>query len=270
MTNGMKMRTVVLSAVMLLSGCAGTGAGEYQSCVAQCQGRECGDDGCGGSCGHCSGEATCGVGGICSQAAVDARSSEDVSTPFDIAIPDGSVEKICLSLYLQFQAALADGSTCEDVLDCNVTILAGDPCHCALFASKAAVADHLVALESEYIDYGCAAAEMCDPCPWAEVPVCNHGICAPSQPSCPEVEGQYFQAVLAAQQCSADEQCTGRVAGSLDCDCEVPVNGAAWAGYFLLAQEFWKSSDCGVPRDCSCAELSQVECLEGVCAVVEE
>lgn len=34
-------------------------------CVADCTGRVCGDDGCGGSCGDCTGDQTCGVDGQC-------------------------------------------------------------------------------------------------------------------------------------------------------------------------------------------------------------
>ena len=269
MTSGMQLWAAVLSTFLLLPGCPASGDGEYQSCVAQCQGRECGDDGCGGTCGQCSGATVCGSDGKCS-AEMDAATKPEVEvSQFEIVIPDGSVEKICQSLYVQFQGVLVAGSTCEKVLDCRVTIAAGDPCHCALFASDVAATGHLAALEAEYVDRSCAAREMCDPCPWAEVPVCNHGVCAPTQPSCPEVEGQYYQALLLAQQCTSDEQCTGRVAGSLDCDCEVPVNGTAWTGYFGLAHEFWKSSDCGVQLDCSCVELGEVGCLEGVCGVVE-
>lgn len=43
----------------------GTGLGGGTTCTPQCTGKECGDDGCGGSCGTCSGGETCG-GGTCS------------------------------------------------------------------------------------------------------------------------------------------------------------------------------------------------------------
>lgn len=35
-----------------------------EGCAAQCDGRECGDDGCGGSCGGCEGDVAC-VAGLC-------------------------------------------------------------------------------------------------------------------------------------------------------------------------------------------------------------
>lgn len=34
-------------------------------CFPKCEGKHCGDDGCGGSCGTCQGEATCGSDGMC-------------------------------------------------------------------------------------------------------------------------------------------------------------------------------------------------------------
>ena len=40
------------------------------SCVAECQGRECGDDGCGGSCGNCELDQTCDSSGHCTGGAV--------------------------------------------------------------------------------------------------------------------------------------------------------------------------------------------------------
>ncbi len=35
------------------------------NCTAQCSGKTCGDDGCGGSCGNCSGSQTCSAAGAC-------------------------------------------------------------------------------------------------------------------------------------------------------------------------------------------------------------
>ena len=34
-------------------------------CVPQCDGKECGDDGCGGDCGDCSLDGACSPGGLC-------------------------------------------------------------------------------------------------------------------------------------------------------------------------------------------------------------
>jgi len=38
---------------------------EPQECVPNCSGRQCGDDGCGGSCGSCDGGKTCSDNGLC-------------------------------------------------------------------------------------------------------------------------------------------------------------------------------------------------------------
>ncbi len=246
---------VLLGLAVFLSGCPTSGGGEYGPCVPDCESRNCGDDGCGGSCGDCRDQ----------RGPDQAGAAPDITAEFDITIPDASSAKICQSLYLQFQTALEAGVGCLSALDCRHQVVAGDPCHCALFVSDPGTPAYLAALEKAYVDQGCSAREMCDACPWAELPVCNHGACAPSMPACPELAGQYQQALLVAGQCEADGDCTGQVAGSLDCDCAVPINGSAWTGYFDLAAELWNSSDCGPPRDCSCVEISAVRCLDGLC-----
>ena len=48
----------------------GSGAGEepeFDVCVPQCGGAECGDDGCGGTCGSCSGGDVCDAGACVSE-----------------------------------------------------------------------------------------------------------------------------------------------------------------------------------------------------------
>ena len=45
--------------------CLGYGEGESYCCTPDCQGKECGDDGCGGSCGTCPADCTCGEPGVC-------------------------------------------------------------------------------------------------------------------------------------------------------------------------------------------------------------
>ena len=47
--------------------CCGDGAVCFDStcCPPQCDGKECGDDGCGGTCGQCDGLEECGEGGHC-------------------------------------------------------------------------------------------------------------------------------------------------------------------------------------------------------------
>ncbi len=256
-------------ALLWIPGCSTSGDGEYQSCTPQCQERECGDDGCGGSCGNCAGGSSCNSAGSCEAVGDVSGSTDVIAGGFEIFVPDASAAKICQSLYLQYQNGVAEGSTCEDVLQCSHGVGAGDPCHCSLYVSDESVPGFLTALEAEYIAQGCAADEKCDPCPWIEIPVCNHGVCAASQPSCQEMEGHFAQALLLAQQCSVDEDCSGQVPGALDCDCEVPVNGGAWVDYFDLAIELWKTSECGIQLDCSCAALTDVACVEGVCALAE-
>lgn len=51
-------------------------------CAPMCGGHQCGDDGCGGSCGACGGGMHCSPMGQCVAAPVDAGSAADLSTPF--------------------------------------------------------------------------------------------------------------------------------------------------------------------------------------------
>jgi|GEM_PF-6461858 len=49
---------------MFVAGCRDTVLPDPDACVPECTDRECGDDGCGGSCGECGGEETC-EDGLC-------------------------------------------------------------------------------------------------------------------------------------------------------------------------------------------------------------
>ncbi|MFK7986856.1 MAG: hypothetical protein AB8I08_12600 [Sandaracinaceae bacterium] len=74
-------------------------------CTPQCAGRECGDDGCGGSCGSCNGTATCSAAGTCqAQSAMcpptgsTGTSVGQVSPDFSVPLAEGgeiSVRSIC-------------------------------------------------------------------------------------------------------------------------------------------------------------------------------
>jgi len=46
-------------------------------CVPNCTGRECGSDGCGGSCGSCSGSEICTPGGVCDTTAPNCPADRD-------------------------------------------------------------------------------------------------------------------------------------------------------------------------------------------------
>jgi len=68
--------TVTLAAdqvvFIIVDGWSGGAAGTYNltvvatgGCTPQCAGKDCGDDGCGGSCGTCTGTDVCDAGGVC-------------------------------------------------------------------------------------------------------------------------------------------------------------------------------------------------------------
>jgi hypothetical protein len=58
----------VLSGAACGGGAGPTDAGGEAWCVRQCQNRECGPDGCGGSCGNCAKGRTCSADWICVEA----------------------------------------------------------------------------------------------------------------------------------------------------------------------------------------------------------
>ncbi|MBM4353208.1 MAG: hypothetical protein FJ109_05325 [Deltaproteobacteria bacterium] len=65
----------IMALLLLLSGASGctssdggatdTAGGEAPCCVPQCEGKECGDDGCGGECGDCGKNQVCAPTGQC-------------------------------------------------------------------------------------------------------------------------------------------------------------------------------------------------------------
>ena len=59
-------------------------------CLSDCEGKECGDDGCGGSCGECEAGFTCEPDGTCFEAPniEDVVSEPDVVGATDIDIVD--------------------------------------------------------------------------------------------------------------------------------------------------------------------------------------
>lgn len=64
---------LALVAGVLLASCGGSAVGDDAGdtlqpdlvCTAQCEGKECGMDGCGGICGGCEGVLVCDAGGHC-------------------------------------------------------------------------------------------------------------------------------------------------------------------------------------------------------------
>ena len=54
---------------------SGAGCHNGGSCTPKCSGKQCGPDGCGGSCGHCSGSASCQSGQCVTNAKMDTGTS---------------------------------------------------------------------------------------------------------------------------------------------------------------------------------------------------
>ena len=58
-----RFRIAALILTLPLAACSlggGKGNGDAQQCTPNCDGKKCGDDGCGGSCGKCDDGQVCG------------------------------------------------------------------------------------------------------------------------------------------------------------------------------------------------------------------
>ena len=92
-----RLGTATLMAAFLAQGCQPEPASDatHEQCLPSCDGRECGDDGCGGECGTCNGDADCSVDGLC--------------TPIG---PDGGCQGSCEEL--GFECGEACGESCGE------------------------------------------------------------------------------------------------------------------------------------------------------------
>ena len=67
------------------------GGDDSGECAPNCAGKSCGDDGCGGTCGACTGDQICSAGGQCQGGGTDVASQQDTTGAVDAAPPgDGS------------------------------------------------------------------------------------------------------------------------------------------------------------------------------------
>lgn len=92
------------------------------ACTPACDGRACGDDGCGGSCGSCAGDETCDNQGLCSPAGC---------TIEGVYFEDWQVA--CASSFFETATcdecnAVLDSRTCEDAIDDAAACQIGGTC----------------------------------------------------------------------------------------------------------------------------------------------
>ncbi len=71
----------------------GWATGQPPTCIIDCEGRECGDDNCGGECGFCSDDLVCNDEGLCVESIEEAGPDEDDYFPDeDTESPDESTD----------------------------------------------------------------------------------------------------------------------------------------------------------------------------------
>ncbi|MBM4372523.1 MAG: hypothetical protein FJ098_12760 [Deltaproteobacteria bacterium] len=132
-------------------------ADRTDGCASDCTGRACGDDGCGGSCGTCSGpqesclEGTCVCGPLCPPGSCGADGCGG-------ACPACGLDQVCIQGTCACAYAACGDHCCPKGLVCH-----GDQCCVPQCEGK------------ECGDDGCGGS--CGTCP-AVAPVCDQGTCA--------------------------------------------------------------------------------------------
>jgi len=67
------LSAALCSVALTLAGCSDP---EPQTCTPNCEGKTCGDDGCGGVCGQCTDTQTCNASGVCECTPIDCAGRE--------------------------------------------------------------------------------------------------------------------------------------------------------------------------------------------------
>ena len=243
------------------------------TCQPKCDGKECGDDGCSGSCGECPADSgiSCSGAGLCVSIWPPKEVvGQDVAMAYEVVIPpDAGPAKICASLETQYEELLAGAAGCEGVLDCNHQVENRMQCMCTTYVAAGAVEPKLAAVVAAFKEHGCEEDVLCEPCGFLELPKCLDGVCVAHEPPCDALESLYDAAHKAARQCDDDEQCSSEQPISLECQCPQPVNQEAWGGFFEMAVEYWQIKSCPLPVPCDCAQ-GEGACYQGECVVAGE
>ena len=225
---------------LCLSACGGCG-----SCTASCEGKDCGDDGCGGDCGACPDEAPyCGPDYLCS----------DVCTPSCAgqACGDDGCGGSCGDC--PEGQACEDGACVADMGICGPKEIAGCPgCSC-----EACVCElDPFCCENQW-DELCAEACMqscggCAPCePDCAGKVCGDDGCGGACGGCPPDEPY-----CSSGQCtSCEPQCDGKTCGDDGCSgqCGTCAEG-----------EICEGDHCACPPSCTMEDGGLKECGDDGC-----
>lgn len=261
-----EFRAIVLLAVAScwLAGCPTSTGGYISDCTPKCQGKVCGDDGCGGQCGVCGEGEDCNSG-LCTPVGPPVDVIPEVESWWEVRVPDGTPEQVCDSLFDQYHSLLQQAGACDTSLDCSHLVENRLACTCAHYVSDPSVELGLAEVSGLYDSHHCLEGTACGACPWLEMPACPDGSCAATTPVCSELKVLYQGLAKMARACDADSLCTGMMPMSLECTCDVPANGSVWTGYFDIALEYWTTSECGQPEPCECDDTGKVGCVNGQC-----
>ena len=213
--------------------------------TANCIGKECGSNGCGGSCGNCLGpQDVCANGNCLCVAACDGKECG----------PDGcsgtcgscSGGKVC------------QGSDCNCVPEHHTDCCGGDVCwvdSCGNLGAKALTCE-----------FGCANGECNNCTPICDLKVCGGDGCGGSCGSCLGV-----QDLCVAGACECQPACDGKVCGSDGCggscgtcngDQDICINGAC------ICQPACNGLACGADgcgEQCGICGGEQELCIDGAC-----
>lgn len=191
-------------------------------CSSSCSGRECGDDGCGGSCGSCYGGEVCDSG---------------------TCVSESSCNDTCSSRGCECGSVCGDScGTCPGGYSCY------DGCHCRCEPSCSG---------RECGDDGCGGS--CGSCPTGDV--CDGGTCVSGQPTCEDdcrnQEGRFrCQEDILLESCRRDHDDDSCLEWGVETRCGVnelcKVNRATCNGYSCSEAECVGSycSSCSADDDC--------------------
>ncbi len=184
----------LMSLVLLFSllGCSGAGGTDDEVCKPQCEGMECGDDGCGGSCGGCDDGLEC-TNDSCSKGQCQHVVQDIYCEISGACAPSGTVNPSNPCQSCQPGVAKSGWSLVEDGVECG----AGKVCYGGMCCDAQANC-----VGKECGDDGCGGA--CGDCP--EGGTCEDGVCNVPCDEC--VEGEIRCAGEAAwHRCEQQEGC---------------------------------------------------------------
>jgi formylglycine-generating enzyme required for sulfatase activity len=226
-------------------------AGRCEACTPACAGKECGDDGCGDTCGQCAADEVCNAVGSCVVCAPDCTAREC------------GLDPVCG----------ASCGSCAAGCTCTAQGVCAGSCQCTpACAGKQCGPDGC-----QGVCGTCDAGEVCNQAGQCTPPGCSSdGDCQAPRPRCEPTSGSCV-ACLVADDCQNGQICSGFVCATpprcqSDGECEIGqicVEGACLAGCRSNRDcpdgqtcdtsqgDIGRCIECAGPQDCEAGQTCQ-------------